>query len=224
MACYFGFDPLLGALLFSVASAVGLERFIAAGKVREDSAIGVLWALGMAVGIIFIFLTPGYTPNVMSFLFGSILTITTPLLWWSALLAALLSLLFGLWGRNIMYVAFDPAFSRTQKIAVRAVDAAMLAVVAAAVVITIRLVGVMLLVSLFTIPPLVSGSVTRRFGRMTLGAVAVAVTGLVSGLYVSYRTQLPPGASSVMVLIVLYLMARLFRAITVRRRLRRAHT
>lgn len=223
MACYFGFDPLLGALLFSVASAVGLERFIAAGKVREDSAIGVLWALGMAVGIIFIFLTPGYTPNLMSYLFGSILTITTPLLWWSALLAAALSLMFGLWGRNIMYVAFDPAFSRTQKIAVRAVDAVMLAVVAAAVVITIRLVGVMLLVSLFTIPPLVSASVTRRFGRITAGAVAVAVTGLVSGLYVSYHTQLPPGASSVMALIVLYLIARLFKTITIKRRLRRAH-
>ncbi|MDE6483411.1 MAG: metal ABC transporter permease [Rikenellaceae bacterium] len=222
MACYFGFDPLLGALLFSVASALGLERFIAAGKVREDSAIGVLWALGMAVGIVFIFLTPGYTPNLMSFLFGSILTITTPLLWWSAALAAVLVLLFGLWGRNIIFVAFDAGFAKTQKIRVAVVDAVMLAVVAASVVITIRLVGVMLLVSLFTIPPLVSASVARRFGHITAGAVAVAVTGLVTGLFVSYRTQLPPGASSVIVLVALYVMARLFKAAATRRRLRRA--
>lgn len=224
MACYFGFDPLLGALLFSVASALGLERFIAKGKVREDSAIGVLWALGMAVGIIFIFLTPGYTPNLMSFLFGSILTITTPLLLWSAILAAALSLMFGLWGRSIMYVAFDAGFSATQKIPVRLVNAVMLAVVAAAVVITIRLVGVMLLVSLFTIPPLVSASVTRRFSRITAGAVAVAVTSLVMGLFVSYRTQLPPGASSVLVLVVLYLIARLSKTVSAKRRLRRAET
>mgnify|MGYP001025820407 FL=1 len=222
MACYLGFDPLLGALLFSVASALGLERFIATGKVREDSAIGVLWALGMAAGIIFIFLTPGYTPNLMSFLFGSILTITTPLLWWSALLAASLLILFGLWGRNIMYVAFDAGFSETQKMPVRAVNAVMLAVVAAAVVITIRLVGVMLLVSLFTIPPLVSASVARRFSRITAGAVAVAVAGLVSGLFISYHTQLPPGASSVIVLIVLYLIARLLKTAYTKRRLLRA--
>ncbi len=222
MACYLGFDPLLGALLFSVASALGLERFIATGKVREDSAIGVLWALGMAAGIIFIFLTPGYTPNLMSFLFGSILTITTPLLWWSALLAASLLILFGLWGRNIMYVAFDAGFSETQKMPVRAVNAVMLAVVAAAVVITIRLVGVMLLVSLFTIPPLVSASVARRFSRITAGAVAVAVAGLVSGLFISYHTQLPPGASSVIVLIVLYLIARLLKTASTKRRLLRA--
>ncbi len=222
MACYLGFDPLLGALLCSVASALGLERFIATGKVREDSAIGVLWALGMAAGIIFIFLTPGYTPNLMSFLFGSILTITTPLLWWSALLAASLLILFGLWGRNIMYVAFDAGFSETQKMPVRAVNAVMLAVVAAAVVITIRLVGVMLLVSLFTIPPLVSASVARRFSRITAGAVAVAVAGLVSGLFISYHTQLPPGASSVIVLIVLYLIARLLKTASTKRRLLRA--
>ncbi len=137
-------------------------------------------------------------------------------------MAASLLILFGLWGRNIMYVAFDAGFSETQKMPVRAVNAVILAVVAAAVVITIRLVGVMLLVSLFTIPPLVSASVARRFSRITAGAVAVAVAGLVSGLFISYHTQLPPGASSVIVLIVLYLIARLLKTASTKRRLLRA--
>ncbi len=218
LACFSGFDPLLGALLFSVASALGLDAFTAKGGVREDSAIGVLWALGMAAGIIFIFLTPGYTPDLMSFLFGSILTITKPLLWWSGLLALILVALFLFFGRSIMYIAFDPEFAATQKMPVRLVNAVMMSVVAASVVITIRLIGVMLLVSLFTIPPLIAGLFARRFSRIVTGAVAVTIVGLIAGLFISHRTQLPPGASATITLAATYFFFKLLRAIIIKRK------
>ncbi|MCU0379094.1 MAG: metal ABC transporter permease, partial [Bacteroidales bacterium] len=73
---YLAINPVIGAALFGLGSAVGMEYMTSKGKMREDSAIGILWALGMAIGIIFIYLTPGYAPNLMSYLFGSILTVT----------------------------------------------------------------------------------------------------------------------------------------------------
>ena len=82
MAYYFGANPLLGALLFAVLSALGIETFTARKQIREDSAIGLLWSLGMAIGIIFIYLTPGYAPNLMSFLFGNILSVTGTDIFW----------------------------------------------------------------------------------------------------------------------------------------------
>lgn len=207
MAFYLGIDPLVGALSFAVASALGLESLTRGGRLREDSAIGVLWAFGMAAGIVFVFLTPGYTPDLMSFLFGSILTITTQQLWWSGGVALILLLLFGLFGRTILYVAFDPEFSATQKIPSRVVNGVMLTVVAASIVITIRLVGVMLLVSLFTIPPLIAGLFAKRFQKISVWAMVVTTFSLVCGLFVSYKTQLPPGASSVIILALLYAVA-----------------
>ncbi|MBE0666673.1 MAG: metal ABC transporter permease, partial [Bacteroidales bacterium] len=73
---YLGVNPVAGAALFGLSSALGIEYLSSKGKMREDSAIGILWAFGMAIGIIFIYMTPGYAPNLMSYLFGSILTVT----------------------------------------------------------------------------------------------------------------------------------------------------
>ena len=100
LAYYMGFNPLLGAALFAIASALGIEWSNQKGSVREDSAIAILWSLGMAIGIIFVFLTPGYSPNLMSFLFGSILTVTTFDLLMMASLAVLLSIGFYLFYRR----------------------------------------------------------------------------------------------------------------------------
>ena len=77
IAYYFGLNPILGALVFAVMSSLGIEWGARKGKIREDSAIGMVWSFGMAVGVIFVYLTPGYAPNLMSFLFGNILTVTT---------------------------------------------------------------------------------------------------------------------------------------------------
>jgi len=76
IAYYLGLNPILGAAIFAVITAFGIESLSSRYKVREDSAIGIMWSVGMAIGIFFVFLTPGYAPNLMSFLFGSILTVT----------------------------------------------------------------------------------------------------------------------------------------------------
>lgn len=114
IAYYFGLNPILGALVFAVMSSLGIEWGARKGKIREDSAIGMVWSFGMAVGVIFVYLTPGYAPNLMSFLFGNILTVTTADIVALGCLVAVLLLLAFCFLRTVMYVAFDAQFARSR--------------------------------------------------------------------------------------------------------------
>ena len=105
---YMGINPVISAIVFSIASAFGVQLLSSKYKVREDSAIAAFWALGMALGIIFIFMTPGFTPSLTEFLFGNILTITQSDLLWFALFCIALSLFSYVYIRHIIVIAFDP--------------------------------------------------------------------------------------------------------------------
>lgn len=147
MAYYFGANPLLGALLFAVLSALGIETFTARKQIREDSAIGLLWSLGMAIGIIFIYLTPGYAPNLMSFLFGNILSVTGTDIFWMGVVDLAILLIFGTMYHPILFVAFDREYARSQNFPTRTISYLMATLVAVTIVISIRVVGIVLLIS-----------------------------------------------------------------------------
>ena len=166
---YLGINPILTALLFSVASAFGIEWVSRDGQVREDSAIAGVWSLGMALGVIFIFLTPGYAPNLSAYLFGNILTISWQDILYMLFLAVVLTAIFCLFFREILYVAFDRDFARTQGLPVRLVEYGMMLFIAVTIVLTIRLVGIMLLMSLLTIPQMTVNLFTSDFRRMLRG-------------------------------------------------------
>lgn len=119
---YLGINPTLSALVFAILSALGVEWLSRGKSVREDSAIAVVWALGMAIGIIFIFMTPGYTPGLTEFLFGNILTITRTDIFIFAAFAALLILYTVLQYKTIVYTAFDADFAHTRGIKTRLVN------------------------------------------------------------------------------------------------------
>jgi zinc transport system permease protein len=107
LAFFLGFNPLAGAVLFAILAAFGIQFFTKVGRVREDSSIAIWWSLGMAAGIIFVFLTPGYTPNLMSYLFGNILTVSRAELWWMFILTIVIILFFAFLYRKVLYIAFD---------------------------------------------------------------------------------------------------------------------
>ncbi|MCH5327403.1 MAG: metal ABC transporter permease [Coprobacter sp.] len=206
---FFGVNPVVTALGFAVLSALGVEWMSRRSRVREDSAIAVFWTLGMAVGIIFIFLTPGYTPGLNEFLFGSILTVTTSDLWIYASYTALLYLFFLLFYRRIVYVAFDRDFAVTRHVAVRFFEYGMTLFIAVCVVLSIRLVGIMLLLSLLTMPQLIADLFCNRYHHILLFSAAVGVVAGLSGLFISYGLNVPAGACIVFVLVVFYVLARL---------------
>ena len=209
IAYYLGLNPLLGALVFAVLSALGIEWGTARGRIREDSAIGMVWSFGMAVGIIFIYLTPGYAPNLMGFLFGNILTVTAGDLWALGGLVAVTAAVALLAYRSVMYVAFDRAFARSRGVPVMAVSCAMAVLVALSIVCCIRSVGIVLLIALLTVPAAIVNGLTRSFSRIALWSSVVAVVGNCFGLWLSYRFDIPAGAATIFLLALTLIVIKL---------------
>lgn len=202
LAYFAGFDPMIGAALFAILSSLGIEYVSDNAKIRQDSAIGIMWSVGMALGIIFIYLTPGYAPDLAGILFGSILTVSDSDIIASAVLAALVTAVFAIWGRAVMYVAFDRSFAASQGIRTRMVNYSMAVLSAVTIVLSIRAVGIVLLISLLTFPAVVANSFTKSFRIMIPSAVAVAVAANVLGLMLSYSLNIPAGAATIFVLAV----------------------
>jgi zinc transport system permease protein len=177
-------------------------------KIREDSAIGILWSVGMAVGIVMVTLTPGYAPNLMSFLFGNILTITVADLWAMGVLAGVLLLVFALFYRPILYIAFDREYARAQGLPVGWVNGVMMALTAVTIVLSIRLVGIVLLISLLTLPPVIVNSVTRSYRKITVWSCLLSAAGTFTGLFVSYKMDIPSGAATIIVLALTLILVK----------------
>ena len=206
---YLGANPIAIAGAFAVASAVGVEWMANRYKVREDSAIGVVWALGMALGTIFIFLSPGYVPELTSFLFGNVLTITTTDIVMFAIFLAILLLFFTAFYHPIVSCAFDRDFATTRALPANAINMAMTVMIAVCIVLTIRLIGIMLLMSLLTMPQMIAELFTIRLRPMMAISAAVSLTCSVLGLFCSFWIAVPASATIVLLLISAYILARI---------------
>lgn len=205
---FLGLNPILMAMAFSVLSAFGVEWVSKTQNIREDSAIAGIWSLGMALGVIFIFLTPGYAPNLSAYLFGNILTISTGDILWIAGLAFVLVIIFSLFLRSIVYVAFDRDFAVTQHLPVKAIEYMMMFFIAVTIVLSIRLVGIMLLMSLLTLPQITVNLFTSDFKKIIWGSIAIGFLGCVAGLVLSYFLNVPSGAFIILVLVVFFLAVK----------------
>lgn len=210
IAFWLGANPIGGALLFAILSALGTEWAGSRGRIREDSAIGIIWSVGMAVGALFMSLRPGYTSGDLSaYLFGSIVTVTRGDVMALALLTLVILAGALLWLRPIMYVAFDRDFARNRGIPTRVVSYLMAALVAATIVLSIRIMGIVLLISLLTIPVAVVNAFSRDYRTIAATAPAVAVAGNVAGLAASYHFEVPPGAAIIFTLTLTLIVVKL---------------
>ena len=210
IAFYLGLNPIAGALVFAVLSALGIEWAGNRGRIREDSAIGIIWSVGMALGVLFMSLRPGYTSgDLAGYLFGSIVTVTDSDV---AALAALTAVIIAgalLWLRPVMYTAFDRDFARSRGIPTRVISYLMAALVAVTIVLSIRIMGIVLLISLVTMPVVIVNSLSRSYRTIALAAPLVAVAGNVAGLVVSYNFEVPPGAAIIFTLTLTLIMVKL---------------
>ena len=210
IAFWAGTNPIVGAWIFAVLSALGIEWAGSRGRIREDSAIGIIWSIGMAVGALFMSLRPGYTSgDLAAYLFGSIITVTDTDVRALALLTALILIGALLWLRPVMYVAFDRDFARSRNIPTRVISYVMAALVATAIVLSIRIMGIVLLISLLTMPVVIVNTLTRSYRTIALTAPIVAVAGNVAGLILSYHLEVPPGAAIIFVLTVALVSVKL---------------
>jgi len=207
---FLGLNPIYAAITFAVAVAVGVGATSKKLGAREDTVIGVIWALGMAVGIIFVKLTPGYVPDLFSYLFGNILTVPRSDLIVMLVLDLILVLTVALLFKELLAISFDREFAQTLRLPVNLIYYILLTLVALTVVMLIRVVGVILVMALLTIPAAVSEIFTKRLIHMMFGAAALSLLFTLLGLWLSYLTNLPSGATIVLLASAVYFSTLLY--------------
>jgi zinc transport system permease protein len=208
MGYYLGINPLHGAAIFAIISALGIEFISSRGNIRQDSAIGILWSFGMALGILFIFLTPGYAPDLMTYLFGSILTVGKGDLYTMLLITGLVILFFGFFFQHILAISFDPEFAKTRGLPVQLFNYLLIVMVALTIVFLIRIVGIILVISLLTIPQSLANMISHKFKNIIFLSIFMALAGSVSGLFLSYEYDIPSGATIILTLVSFFILGK----------------
>ncbi len=210
IAFYYGANPILGATIFAILSALGIEWSNSRSKIRPDSAIGMVWGIGMAIGAFFIALRPGYTSGDMAnFLFGSILTVTENDIIALAALTVVLILGTLLWHRPIMFAAFDRNFAEASGVPVKLINYSMAIVTAITIVFSIRTMGIVLLISLLTMPVVVANTLFKDYKKIIPTAIVVAVVAGVAGIALSYHAEVPSGPAIIFMLTMAFLTIKL---------------
>ena len=193
---YTGVSPLLTAAIFSVLSAFGVEWLSKRSDMREDSAIAVFWTFGMAVGIIFSFLAPGFTPELSSFLFGNILTITPSDIILLGIISLALAVFFAIFLRPIVSIAFDREFARSQRLPVTLFEYTLMMFIALTIV---------------AWPQMTANLFTNSFKKIIWLSILIGYVSCLGGLILSYQLQVPSGASIIFTSIVIYAVAKMIR-------------
>jgi zinc transport system permease protein len=193
-----GINPVLGAMIFTLASALGIGLVTRRTRLPEDTAIGILWAMGMALGIIFIGLAPGYAPDLFSYLFGNILTVPTFDLMLMLVLDIAIIVLVVLLYKEFLYLSFDEEFSTVSGMPTERLYLLLLCLVALTVVVLIRVVGIILVIALLTIPAALARQLTHSLKKMMLLAILAGVVFTIGGLWLSYLLDLASGATIIL--------------------------
>ncbi len=204
---FLGFNPLYGAIGFSLLTAGFLSVMRKKKRQHEDTIIGILWAFGMAVGILFVNLTPGYSSNLMSYLFGNILTVPKSELVMMFSLDVVILLLVLIFFREFQAITFDEEFARTLGLPVDRLYLLLLVIIALTTVLLIKLVGIILVVALLSIPPAISIKFVKSIKQMMIMSVLLGLLFTLSGLFLSYYLNLSSGAVIIMTASAGYLLS-----------------
>ncbi len=209
--------PVIGALLFSLGAAIVMGVVQRRTRQRADTIIGVLWALGMATGIILIDLTQGYKADLLSYLFGSILAVEPGELWLIFALDLVIAVVVILFFKELLAISFDETFATVVNVPVDALYIALLCLIALDVVMVMRVVGLILVIALLTIPAAIAEQFVRHLGHTMVLASALGIVFTSVGLWLSYRFNLTSGATIILVAGVGYLLALAIREISKQR-------
>jgi len=199
LAVYFGLPIFLGASLFAVAAALLIAYLTLHDRNRVDTFIGLIWAVGMAIGVILIDLTPGYNVDLMSYLFGSILAVSSGDLWFMGILLAVILLVITFWYRDILAVSYDSEYASLRGVNVPLFYSLILVLSALTVVIAIKVVGLILVIAMLTIPVYIAERLSRSLWGMMMLSGVIAMLFTLGGLWLSYSYDLTSGASIIMV-------------------------
>jgi zinc transport system permease protein len=207
---FFGIEPILGALIFAPVSALAMGMVTRRTRLPEDTAIGVLWVFGMALGILFIFLTPGYAPNLMAYLFGDILFVSTKEIILMLILDGVIILIVSLLYKEFLAISFDEEFSMAIGMPIERLYLTLLCLVALTVVVLIRVVGIIMVIALLTIPAAMSRQFTYDLKKKMMLSIIFSIIFTVGGLWLSYFLNWPSGATIILLGVALFLASLAF--------------
>ncbi len=199
LAFFFGLPYAVGTLGFALLVAMVMAVVTLRARHRSDTIIGVLWAVGMALGVILLDLTPGYNVDLMSFLFGSILAVPTSDLWLMLVLNGVIIFTVGFFYNDFLALSYDEDFAQIRGVHVKLLYFILLAMVALSVVMIIRIVGLILVIALLTIPPYIAENYSRSLRAMMLISFVLNCLFTTVGLWLSYTFNLTSGATIIMV-------------------------
>jgi zinc transport system permease protein len=208
-------DPVYGAMAAALLSALVIGTVSLTARQREDTVIGAIWSVGMAIGLLFFAKTPGYT-DPMSYLFGDILLLGRRDLHYILALDAVVIVLGVVFYNKFQAVCFDQEFAQLRGVRVNVYYLLLLCLTSLTIVILLRVVGIVLVIALLTLPAAVAGHFARQLWQMMLLAIAACGVFTVVGLAVSYRTDLPAGP------VIIVIAAAAYLAVAVGKRLRSA--
>jgi len=199
LAVYFGLPIFLGASIFAVAAALFMAYITINQRHKIDIFIGLIWAVGMAIGIILIDLTPGYHIDLMSYLFGSILAVSKEDIYYMVALVVAIVAIVTFWYRDILAVSYDSEYAALRGINVPFFYTLILVMSALTVVIAIKVVGLILVIALLTIPIYIAEKVSNSLGTMMLLSGILSTIFTIIGLFLSYQYDLTSGATIIIV-------------------------
>ena len=209
IALYAGINPTFGALIFAILSAIGIEFSSRRIKMREDSAIGIMWSLGMAIGALFMSLRPGYASDLTSYLFGNILLVDRSDIVMLGILSVTLIIGAIAMLRRIMYVTFDEDYARSQGMATQCIAYTMAIIVSLAIVLSIKVMGIILLISLMTIPTVVANTLSKDYRKIALLSAVIGIISNILGFIFSYNFNLPTGSCIIFILTIALICVKL---------------
>ena len=209
LSFYFGWPYLLGTIGFSFSAAMLMAAISIKAKHRTDTIIGVIWALGMAIGIILIDLTPGYNVDLMSYLFGSILTVPTADLFIMLAIGILITFLVAYYYKDLLALSYDEEFAKIRGVPVKGLYFTLIGMLAVTIVMVIQVVGLILVIALLTIPPFIVEKYAKSLLQMMVGASLLGALFTFCGLWLSYAYDLTSGASIILVSGIFFLVSLL---------------
>jgi zinc transport system permease protein len=213
---YLGMNPVLGVIPFSLAAALGIGLISKKSRLPEDTAIGIFWAVGMALGAIMIKLTPGYAPDLFSYLFGSILTVPSSDLMVMLILDVIIVAVVRLLYKEFLAFSFDEEFARVSGVKADLLYLVLLSLVAITVVVLIRIVGIILVIALLTIPAAIAGQYTYNLKKMMFLSIGLGIMLTLGGLWLSYALNLASGATIVLLSAAAFALSSAFRRIAIK--------
>ena len=211
IAYYFGQDPMIGALLFSTVSALIMGMAKRKSRSGADTLIGVMWSIGMAIGIIFISLTPGYKANLMSYLFGSILAVSGTDLRLMALIAFLVLGFVIFTYRSLLAISYDEIFSTVRNVPVNLIYLTMLVLIGLTVVVAMRMVGLIMVIALLSIPPAIALNHFKDVRGIMLSSVLISFLLCFMGLVISFQTNIQAGPVIILLASAAFIISSLVR-------------